>query len=205
MTMTRRHLLICTAAAGALLAAGPRAQAQSGGLSAQEATAFVKQLGDELVRVINGPGSYADKKQKLAPVIENVVDVRDIALFCLGRFRRTATPQQLDEYVKLFNDVLLNNVFGKIGEFQGVTFRMTQTVPGDGGMSVGTLIKRPNQDAANAQWIVQDVGGQPKVIDLKAEGTSLRITQRSDYESYLQRNNNSIEALITAMRRQVSR
>jgi phospholipid transport system substrate-binding protein len=36
-----------------------------------------------------------------------------------------------------------------------------------------------------------------------AEGTSLRLTQRDDYYSYLARNNNSVQALIDAMRRQV--
>ncbi len=37
-----------------------------------------------------------------------------------------------------------------------------------------------------------------------AEGTSLRLTQRSDYASYLSRNNNNIDALITAMQQQVA-
>ncbi len=205
MSMTRRHLLICATAAGALLAAGHGAWAQGGGLSEQAATNFVVKLGDELVRVINGPGSYEEKKKKLEPVIETAVDIKDIALFCLGRYRRTATPQQLDEYVKLFNQVLLNNVFGKIGEYTGVTFKPTRTTPGDGGMVVGTLIKRQNEQANNAQWVVQNVGGQPKITDLKAEGTSLKITQRSDYESYMQRNGGSVSALITAIRGQLSR
>jgi phospholipid transport system substrate-binding protein len=35
-----------------------------------------------------------------------------------------------------------------------------------------------------------------------AEGTSLRLTQRSDYASYLSRNNNNVQALIDAMRQQ---
>jgi phospholipid transport system substrate-binding protein len=35
-----------------------------------------------------------------------------------------------------------------------------------------------------------------------AEGTSLRLTQRSDYASYLSHNNYDINALITAMRQQ---
>ena len=204
MSMTRRHLLICATAAGAF-AGGRHAWAQGGGLSEQEATNFIVKLGKELVRIIDGPGSYDEKKKKLAPVIEDAVDVKGIALFCLGRFRRTASPQQLDEYVKLFNQVLLNNVFGKLGEFQGVTFNTTRTAPGDGGMVVGTSIKRPNEQANNAQWVVKDVGGQPKIIDLKAEGTSLKITQRSDYESYMQRNGGNVSALLTAIKGQLSR
>jgi phospholipid transport system substrate-binding protein len=37
-----------------------------------------------------------------------------------------------------------------------------------------------------------------------AEGTSLRLTQRQDYASFLSHNGNSIPALIAAMHQQVS-
>ena len=37
-----------------------------------------------------------------------------------------------------------------------------------------------------------------------AEGTSLRLTQRQDYASYLSHNNDSIDALINAMRQQAA-
>jgi phospholipid transport system substrate-binding protein len=38
-----------------------------------------------------------------------------------------------------------------------------------------------------------------------AEGTSLRLTQRQDYASYLTRNNNNVDALINAMQQQTAR
>ncbi|HEY0422231.1 MAG TPA: ABC transporter substrate-binding protein [Rhodopila sp.] len=41
-------------------------------------------------------------------------------------------------------------------------------------------------------------------MDVVAEGTSLRLTQRQDYASYLTHNNNNIDALIAAMKSQVS-
>jgi phospholipid transport system substrate-binding protein len=53
-------------------------------------------------------------------------------------------------------------------------------------------------------WIISKPTSDPKIIDVVAEGTSLRLTQRQDYASYLSRNNNNIEALINAMRQQVA-
>ena len=53
-------------------------------------------------------------------------------------------------------------------------------------------------------WLVSVDGGGPKIIDVIAEGTSLRLTQRSDYSSYLAHNNNSVQALIDALRQQAS-
>lgn len=203
--LTRRRLLACTAMAGVLLSFAPAmvpgALAQGG----PDATAFVVRLGNALVAIIDGPGSYEDKKTRLRPLVDQSVDVDGIARFCLGRFARTATPQQMTEYTRLFHDVLMNNIFGKIGEFQGVTFTPTTTTPREGEMLVGTTIKRPNQQANNVQWVVTPVAGQNKIVDVVAEGTSLRLTQRSDYAAYLQRNGNNVDALIAAMRQQIAR
>ena len=99
----------------------------------------------------------------------------------------------------------MNNIFGKIGQFQGVTVKPTTTVQRDQDTLVGTLIKRPNQEANTVQWVVNPVGGRLKIVDVIAEGTSLRLTQRADYAAYLQRNGENVDALIAAMRNQVSR
>ena len=62
---------------------------------------------------------------------------------------------------------------------------------------------RPNSPPTNVQWIIGNPAGDPKIVDVVAEGTSLRLTQRSDYASYLSHNNNNIDALISAMQQQV--
>ncbi len=196
--LTRRHLLTLTAAAATAFVV-PRAWAQS-----FDATSFVVSLGNSLTQIVNSPGAYEDKKQRLVPLIEKDVDVDGIARFCLGRFSRTATPQQVQEYTRLFHQVLLNNIFGKIGQYEGVTFKPTTTTQSEEGALVGTLIQRPNQQPNNVQWVVNSAGGQPKIIDVKAEGTSLRLTQRNDYASYLSQNGGNVDALITAMKRQLA-
>ena len=63
---------------------------------------------------------------------------------------------------------------------------------------------RPNNPPTAVDWIISNPASDPKVIDVIAEGTSLRLTQRQDYASYLAHNNNSVDALISAMRNQVS-
>jgi len=69
---------------------------------------------------------------------------------------------------------------------------------------VNTVIERPNSAPYSLDWRVADVGGQPKIVDLIAEGTSLRLTQRSEYSAVIQRSGNSIGALLTAMQGQIA-
>jgi len=200
--LTRRALLTYSAAATALFATG--AWTSSWAQPAGDATNFVVQLGNALVAIVNGPGSYEEKKRKLEPQIEEAVDVDGIARFCLGRFWNIAAPAQQQQFTQLFHTVLLNNITGKLGQFQGVTFTPTNTTQREADSLVGTTIRRPNQQPNNVQWVVSRAMGRPKIIDVIAEGTSLRLTQRSDYSAYLTRNNNDVNALISAIRQQLA-
>ena len=204
--LTRRTLLISSApvllAAGLVLKSG---LAWAAPPAPAEATTFVLALGSKLTSIVNGQGDYDAKKRALQPLIEQAVDIDGIARFCLGRFFRTATPAQQADYLHVFHDVLVNNIGGKIGEFEGVSFRPTTTLQRDNDDLVGTLITRPNQQPNTVQWVVEQVDGRPKVVDVIAEGTSLRLTQRSDYSAYLSRNGNNVDALVAAMKQQVRR
>ncbi len=198
--LTRRTLLVLGTAGVLVARLGLLAHAQS----PDQASAFVKQTGEALTAVANGPGSEAQRKADLAAIIERTVDVDGIAKFCLGRFWRTATPQQQQEYTMLFHRVLADNITGHLGSYRGVGFSMGRTAPREGELAVATVITRPNTAPANVQWVVNQAGGQWRIADVVAEGTSLRLTQRNDYASFLARNGNDVQRLVDAMRRQTS-
>ena len=127
-----------------------------------------------------------------------------IARFCLGRFWATATPAQQSQYVAIFHQVLLNNISGNLGKFRGVTYTLQGETPQGTSTLVSTVITRPNAPTANVQWVIDNSSGTPKVVDVVPEGTSLRLTQRSDYASYLSRHGNDISALLSALQQQVN-
>ncbi len=168
------------------------------------ASAFVKNIGDKLVAVVNGAESDREKRVKLTAIIDGAVDVDGVARFCLGRFWRDASAEQQQRYTELFHQVLVNNITAKLGEYRGVRFTMGRAQQRDDNAVVSTVVERPNNPPTNVDWIISNPGSRPKIIDVIAEGTSLRLTQRQDYASYLSRNNNSIDALINAMRQQVA-
>ena len=200
--MTRRKAL-------ALLGAGCAAVLASrfSPVLAQEGgdTAFVRRLSEKLIAIINGPAPLAEKRQQILPLVDDNVDVDGIARFCLGRYWHQATPEQQQKFVALFHHVLLNSIAGKLGDYQGVRIATGASTPrGNGLTAVSTTIDRPGQPQTNVQWVIGHTTGSPKVADIIGEGVSLSITQRGDYSSYLQRNGNSIDALLKAMERQAS-
>jgi phospholipid transport system substrate-binding protein len=195
--MNRRHFLTIAA----ILALRPLSvHAQS----TDKATAFVKMTGDRLVAVVNGPGSASSKRTAMTQIINSDVDVDGIGRFCLGRFWKQASPEQQKQYLTLFHEVLVTNITSKLGEYQGVTFAMGRSKPQDEEAVVSTTVVRPNNAPTAVDWIIATPATLPRIIDVVAEGTSLRLTQRQDYASYLSHNNNNIDALIAAMKNQIS-
>jgi len=204
-SLTRRHFLSVSAAALAtvsLLASFGMPVAHAQGTSGAEA--LVKSFADQLVAVVNGPKDSAAQQAALGPIIDQNVDVDEVARFCLGRFWASATPAQRSQYVTLFHRVLLNNISGHLGEYRGVSIQLTGTHEQPDGTLVGSIINRPNDPPANVQWVVTNASGAPKVVDVVAEGTSLRLTQRQDYASYLVHHGNDIDKLIAALGRQLN-
>jgi phospholipid transport system substrate-binding protein len=200
--INRRHFLalvpVSAAALSALLPLSAQAQATD------KAAAFVKSTGDKLVAVVNGPGSSSDKRAKMTQIIDADVDVEGIGRFCLGRYWKQATPEQQKQYLALFHEVLVTNITSKLGEYKGVTFTMGHSKPQDEEAVVSTTVIRPNNPPTAVDWIIASPSSAPKIVDVVAEGTSLRLTQRQDYASYLTHNNGNVGALIAAMKNQVS-
>ena len=169
-----------------------------------QAAAFIDKTGKDLTAVVNGSAGTADKTAQLQQIVDRDVDVDAVARFCLGRYWRSASPAQQQQYLQLFRQVLVKNITSKLGDYQGVTFAVGRTSPRDGAVAVATVVTRPGTAAANVEWVVSSASGSPRIVDVVAEGTSLRLTQRSDYASYLAHNNNNLQALLDAMRQQLT-
>jgi phospholipid transport system substrate-binding protein len=201
--MPPRRLLLGTAAlALAAAAGGHRARAQ--GADPARAAQFIQATGQELIGALNSNAPIAQRRQQVAAILRRAVDIEGVGRFILGRWWRQATPAEQQEYMRLFEETLIRNLSARFGEYQGVRFslgRSQQRAEED--VLVNTIIERPNIAPFSLDWRVGNVNGQPKVVDVIAEGTSLRLTQRSEYSAVIQRNNGQVSALLAAMRNQI--
>jgi phospholipid transport system substrate-binding protein len=204
MTVTpRRLLLLAVAAVAGGLAQGRPADAQQTDIA--RATSFIQQTGEELVAAINASGvPLVQRRERVAQILRRAVDVDGVGRFILGRWWRNASPEQQQEYLQLFEQVLIRNLSARFGEFQGVRFALGRTqVRTEEDALVNTVVERPGSPAFGLDWRVAEVGGQPRVVDVIAEGTSLRLTTRSEYSSVITRNGGDVAALLAAMRQQI--
>ena len=197
--LSRRVLL-----AGLAAIAGTPARAQQ--MDIARATAFVDRAGQDLVNSINDQRlNQTQRRDKVAGILRNAIDIEGTGRFILGRYVRQASPAELQDYLKLFDEIIIRNLSSRFGEYRGVKFslgRSQQRTEEDA--LVSTLVERPNSPAFTLDWRVADINGQPKVVDVIAEGTSLRLTTRSEYAAVIQRNGGRVASLLDAMRGQIA-
>jgi phospholipid transport system substrate-binding protein len=168
------------------------------------AVSFIKSTSEQLVAIVNSQATPREKRRRLQEVIDSSVDVDDIAHFCLGRFWKIATPDQQTQYMALFHELLVTKIAGHLGEYQGVRVTIGLARASEDTEIVITMVARPENPAIQVDWVVSTASGVPKVVDLLAEGTSLRLTQSADFTSYLSHHNYAVQDLIEGMRHLVA-
>ena len=170
------------------------------------ATAFVDKAGQDLVNAINDPRlNQTQRRDKVGSILRSAIDIDGTGRFILGRYVRQASPAELQDYLKLFDEIIIRNLSSRFGEYRGVKFslgRSQQRTEEDA--LVSTLIERPNNPSFTLDWRIAEINGQPKVVDVIAEGTSLRLTTRSEYAAVIQRNSGRVASLLEAMRGQIA-
>lgn len=202
--MYLRRLLLGAIACAPVLAAMP-SFAQAALVPADAAKAFITQSGQQLVSVVNSNASSTQKADELRELVNKIVAVNHVGDYVLGRYLNVATPDQHTQFLNLFHQLLSYNITYQIKAYQGLSFVVNGATPMGNDMVVHTTITSPGKAPADVGWAVDEVNGQPKIVDVIVAGTSLRITTRNDYASVVTDNGGQVSALLKAMQGQITK
>jgi phospholipid transport system substrate-binding protein len=171
--MFARRRLIALLGIGAL-AALPRPGAAKADLLSQAAE-FIRESGVRFVALTTSGSTPADRQRNLHEFIAEVVDVAGLARFCRSRFWNSADPEQRREYLAVFHRVLVTSASIRMGEHTQDSTRFTAGRPVEtaSGIEAPTTLERANVAPVRVVWTVSVDAGQPRIIDVTAEGVSL--------------------------------
>ena len=170
------------------------------------ATAFIREAGVMLGDIARRATTPEARRAALKPFLERVVDMADLARFCLGRYWAQADPARRLRYQALLETVILLNVRNRLGSYEGGNARVVvgRAIATGDGHEVPTLVQSGNDAAVRITWRVSFTSGAPRIVDVSAEGISLRVTLRGDFTSWLRQNNGDLDALFAAMERMIA-
>lgn len=197
---SRRSLFVAIAAATVALglAAGPAHAATDA-----DARALVQALESEAVAMAAKNLTQADRELRFRHLLANQFDVPSICQFILSRHWRAATPEQRQEFQKLFEDMTVLTWVRRFDDYGGQKLNVSRISVEPDGFITETAIARTGAPPMPVLWRMTERDGQLRVTDIIVEGVSMAITQRQEYGAVIQRNG-GIEGLLTLMRSKIA-
>lgn len=199
--MIRRFLAAGTIV---LALAGVFALATFGGgaSAAPDAQAFVNNLGTQAIRVLGPSVPVAKRVSQFRALFRNDFDVPGIGQFVLGRYWRTATPQEQQEFLGLFQEYIVEAYSARLGNYGGEPFRVTGSRPNGSDIVVTSQIMHQG-GAIAVDWYLIDQGGTLKITDVYVGGVSMKVTERDEFGAVIQRNGGQVGPLLAQLRQKV--
>jgi phospholipid transport system substrate-binding protein len=195
--MTRRNAAIALFLLGLLGFAAPREAA------AQDARTFISTLGAQAIQVLGPKVPPAQRVARFRELFNQDFDVPGIGRFVLGRYWRTATPQEQQEFLTLFQEYIVRAYSQRLGEYGGEPFRVTNSRPNGEETVVTSEVQRTSGARIEIDWYVVSQGGKFKITDVYVGGISMKVTQRDEFAAVIQRNGGQVAALLAQLRQKL--
>lgn len=156
----------------------------------------------DLVKTTQG----AQREAGIRRVLEQSFDLPYMGQQALGKYWASTTPDQQARYLKAAVGAEAHAYAERFGQYGGQTLTLGKvTTRPNGATVVDSKLNQSNGQPINIQWEVRDVGGAPRITDVKIEGVSMVITRRTDFTSYIQNNGGKVEALIQELEARATR
>lgn len=192
---------ICRRALGAALVffglsiAGQPAVAQTFEATARK---FVDTVGAEAVQAF-GTADKAERYAHFREMLQRCFDLPTIGRYVLGQYAAKLSPEQMSRFMVAFEDYVVANYAAKQWDVKGVYIEVAGTAPNSpNDIAVDTLIHVPHKSNRPIAmgWRIYNAGPAPKIIDLKVDGLSLVVSQRSEFTSVLQQKQGDFDAFV---------
>ncbi|HEY8964365.1 MAG TPA: ABC transporter substrate-binding protein [Alphaproteobacteria bacterium] len=169
----------------------------------EAAQSMISRLGEEAMGVIADANmDAAKKKQVFRGMLVSNFDMKKIGQFALGKFWREASDAQKAEYLKLYENMIINVYTTRFQNYKGQKFQVIdhRVDEASGDVIVNSTVTGGGAPV-NVAWRVRPKGNSYKIIDVMVEGVSMAVTQRNDFAGVIQSGGNNITALLDYLRR----
>jgi len=196
-----RRAVSLVVAAGFLFAAAAQA--------AETASAFLQAYSDRSIRMLTDPGSsQKEREARFRVLLGEGFDLPTIGAFVLGPYVRTISDAERRAFLDVFQDAMAQRfvpLFSKHPNERLTVVREYVSASDPKSIFVNALISQPDDQPIKTDWRIRKHGDRYKIIDVIIEGVSMLVTLRSDYTSFIARNDGRVQALVDELRRLVAR
>jgi phospholipid transport system substrate-binding protein len=151
-------------------------------------TDTVRDYTDAVVRVLEDPGlkvedRRAERRAAVRKIAIDIFDVQETARRALGQHWQQRSPQERDEFVQLFADLLERTYINKIDLFGGEKLRFTEEkIDGEHAVVRAKVITKQGTEVPVEARMINRSGNRWQIYDIVIENISLVGNYRSQFD-----------------------
>ncbi|KAA9007113.1 MlaC/ttg2D family ABC transporter substrate-binding protein [Histidinibacterium aquaticum] len=165
-------------------------------VTTSQARSMVDGLVAEVNQVIASGVSEAQMIDRFAQIFDRYADVPTIALYALGADARVATPQQREQFTRVFRRYIAQKYGSRFREFIGGEVVVEDARVVNNFVEVQTTAYLRGEDPFRVDFHVSDRSGRNAFFNIIIEGVNMLLSERTEIGAMLDRRGGNIDALI---------
>ena len=164
---------------------------------------FIQSTVNRASQVLSKEISKEEKINELKIIAKETVDIKGVGLYSLGSIRKTLNKNQLENYSILFEKYFLKSFSSRLAEYTNPQIEVQNKEILNENYTIvnSVLISTQDRPEVKIDWRVYTKNSDnPLIRDLIIEGLSLARTQKEEFASILNSNDNNIDALFKTLR-----
>ena len=164
---------------------------------------FVQSTVNRASKLLGENISKDEKIKKLKTIAKETVDIRGIGFYTLGKKRKSLNDDEKKKYSELFEEYFLKSFSSRLAEYTNPEIEVIKKEKLNQNYTiVNSILKATNErPEINIDWRIYTKNpDNPLIRDLIIEGLSLARTQKEEFASVLNSNNDDIEALFKVLK-----
>ena len=163
---------------------------------------FVQSTVNRASKILSENISKEKKMDELKLIAKETVDIKGIGFYTLGSVRKTINDDQKKKYAILFEKYFLKSFSSRLAEYTNPEIDVqSKEILSENYTIVNSLLKgTAERPEVNIDWRIYTKNPEnPLIRDLIIEGLSLARTQKEEFSSILNSNENDINALFKTL------
>ena len=163
---------------------------------------FIQEVVDEAKKVLVETNTKEFKTTKLSEMALKTVDIKGVAYYSLGNYRKELNDEQLKKYLTLFEKYFLKSFTSRLTDYSDpkIDVLSTEVLNPKYTIVKSLLLATDKKPAVNIEWRVYTKNpDKPLIRDLIIEGLSLARTQKEEFASVIETNNGDVTKLFITL------
>ena len=169
---------------------------------AKEPNKLISEIVDEASKILSSSDPVEAKIIKLNNIAETNVDINGIGMYTLGKYRKNLNEDQKIKYSKLFKSYFLKSFSSRLVDYSNPKINIiSEKKINEKYTIVNTVLEETSKNPEiKIDWRIYTKNPKrPLIRDLIVEGLSLARTQKEEFKSILQNNNEDINYLFKSL------